>query len=180
MKKKTQPAAENHHDTALLVIDVQRGLFKKSTPIYQADELLKNIGALVDRAHRAGAPVFYVQHSDKRDLSEGSEGWQLHPQLHPTDTDHVIHKRHASAFQETDLEKALEARHIKSLVVTGLVTHGCVRATCIDAHRRGYKVILVKDGHGNFHKHAAELVKEWNQKLSERGIQIKPARETDF
>jgi nicotinamidase-related amidase len=77
MKKRTnaQPAAENHHGVALLVIDVQRGLFEKSTPVYQADELLKNISALVDRAHRAGAAVFYVQHSDQRDLRAGSEGW---------------------------------------------------------------------------------------------------------
>ncbi|MFZ2414275.1 MAG: isochorismatase family protein, partial [Candidatus Cryosericum sp.] len=65
--------------TTLLVIDVQRGLFEKSTPVYQGDLVLKNINALVDRAHAAGAPVFYVQHSTKTTLIEDSDAWQLHP-----------------------------------------------------------------------------------------------------
>ena len=42
------------HSTALLVIDVQRGLFSKTIPIYKADQLLDNIAALVARAQRAG------------------------------------------------------------------------------------------------------------------------------
>jgi len=43
---------------ALLIIDVQNGLFRKSSPIYQAESLLKNINTLVARADWAGAPVF--------------------------------------------------------------------------------------------------------------------------
>ena len=82
MKARTnaRPAAKHPKDVALLVIDVQQGLFAKSIPIYHADELLKNIGTLVDRAHRAQAPVFYVQHSSGKTLVEGSDEWQLHPQ----------------------------------------------------------------------------------------------------
>ena len=68
-------------DTALLVIDVQQGLFEKSHPIHKADQLLDNINALVVKAHTAGVPVFYVQHEDARDLAHGSKGWQLHPRL---------------------------------------------------------------------------------------------------
>ncbi len=63
---------------ALLIIDVQQGLFEQPTPIYKAGALLKNIGSLVDHAHRAGVPVFYGQHSDKRSLVKGSDEWQLH------------------------------------------------------------------------------------------------------
>jgi hypothetical protein len=44
---------ENQTKTALLVIDVQRDLFRKSHPIYRADELLNNINSLVERAHQA-------------------------------------------------------------------------------------------------------------------------------
>ena len=43
---------------ALLVIDVQKELFEKSTPIYAADQLLENICALIDQAHSAQVPVF--------------------------------------------------------------------------------------------------------------------------
>ena len=58
--------------TALLIVDVQRGLFRRPTPVYRADELLANINMLVDRAHRAAAPVFYVQHSGKTLLPIGT------------------------------------------------------------------------------------------------------------
>jgi len=182
MKARTseQPAVEDQRGTALLIIDVQRGLFVKSTPIYKADELLKNIGTLVDRAHRAGAPVFYVQHSDKRALVKGSDDWQLHPDLHPLDTDHIVHKQHGNAFEDTHLGQELKARNIGSLVVTGLVTHGCVKATCLGAKELGYRVILAQDGHSNFSKQAAKLVEEWNQKLSKAKIELRPTREIKF
>jgi nicotinamidase-related amidase len=164
-------------DVALLVIDVQKGLFDKSTPIYNAGKLLENINALVDCAHRAGAPVVYVQHANESWLAPGSEGWQLHPGLQPLGTDLAIHKRHGSAFQGTGLGKELEARGIGRLVVTGLVTHGCVKATCLDARKLGYRVILVKDGHSNFNKQAAEMIAEWNQKLSDGGVELKSTQD---
>jgi nicotinamidase-related amidase len=164
-------------DVALLVIDVQKGLFDKSTPIYNAGELLENINALADCAHRAGAPVFYVQHANESWLAPGSDGWQLHAGLRPLDSDCAVQKRHGSAFQGTGLGKELEARAISRLIVTGLVTHGCVRATCLDAVKLGYGVTLIKDGHSNFHKRAADVIAEWNQKLSQGGVELKSTQE---
>jgi nicotinamidase-related amidase len=165
------------NDVALLVIDVQKGLFDKSTPIYDAGRLLENINALADCAHRAGVPVFYVQHANESWLAPGSEGWQLHAGLRPLDIDGAVQKRHGSAFQGTGLGKELEARAISRLIVTGLVTHGCVKATCLDAVKLGYGVVLVKDGHSNFHKKAADVIAEWNQKLSEGGVELKSTQE---
>jgi len=182
MKARTskQPAVEDQKEMALLIIDVQQGLFAKSTPFYKADALLKNVGTLVDRAHRAGAPVFYVQHSDKRALVKGSDDWQLHPDLHPLDMDHIVHKQHGNAFEDTTLGQELKARNIGSLVVPGLVTHGCVKATCLGAKELGYRVILAQDGHSNFSKQAAKLVEEWNQKLSKEKIELRSTREIEF
>ena len=179
-KTSTRPATKLQKDIALLVIDVQQGLFAKSTPIYHADDLLKNIGTLVDRAHRAGAPVFYVQHSSDKILVRGSDEWQLHPRLRPLKKDGIIHKQHGSAFQDTPLAGELEARHIRRLVATGLVTHGCVQATCMDASQRGYQVTLDSDGHSNFHKQAARVIAEWNRKLGDGIVQLKPTRDIDF
>ncbi len=165
------------NDVALLIIDVQKGLFDKSTPIYNAGKLLENINALADCAHRAGVPVFYVQHANESWLAPGSDGWQLHAGLRPVATDCAIQKRHGSAFQGTGLGKELEARAISRLIVTGLVTHGCVKATCLDALKLGYGVTLVKDGHSNFHKQAVDVIAEWNQKLSESGVELKSTHE---
>ncbi len=160
---------------ALLVIDMQRGLFAKRTPIYQAEQLLANVNALAARAHESGVPVFYVQHTDKRDLAEGSDGWQLHPALEPQPEDGRIRKRHGSAFQETPLAQQLQAEGITRLVVTGLVTHGCVKATCLDAVRLGYHVTLAADGHSSFSPQAAQLIEEWNRKLAEAGVTVRPS-----
>ncbi len=180
-KRATSPREIGKQDrAALLVIDVQKELFDKATPIYQADELIENINALVARAHKGGIPVIYVQHSSKNILIEGSDGWKLHPGLKPRREDLIVHKHHGDAFEDTCLSQELESRHITQLVITGLVTHGCVRATCLVAHKLGYRVVLVKDGHSSYHKYAARLIEEWNQKLSDGIAEVKAAREVDF
>jgi len=165
---------------ALLIIDVQKGLFRKSTPIYKAEDLLRNIQTLVDRAHLAGAPVFYIQHSDQKALVMGSADWQLHAGLFPAEADIIIHKRHGNSFEDTTLEQELKSRDIDSLVIMGLVTHGCVRATCMGAKNLGYRVILVEDGHSSYSKQAAQLIEEWNQKLSNENVDLKLTRDIGF
>ncbi len=170
---------ENTKKTALLVIDVQQGLFGKSTPIYQAETLLKNITTLVERAHQADVPVVYVQHADKT-LIEGSDVWQLHPQLQPQPQDLHIHKHHGNAFEDTPLGEELQKRGVTCVMVTGLVTHGCVRATSLGAKEAGYEVILVGDAHSSYHKKAAEVIVEWNQKLAAQGIEVQTTEEINF
>lgn len=167
--------------TALLVIDVQLGLFQKSTPVYHAQATLANINSLIARARLAGAPVVYVQHSNDSFLKKDTPGWQLHPDLlAPGFEDLRIYKSHASSFEKTALEQELEARHIGRLVLTGLVTHGCVKAACLDACQRGYRVTLAADGHSSFSKDAAALINEWNDKLQQVGAQVFPAIEIAF
>ena len=168
------------NNTALLVIDVQQGLFRKSTPIYKAEELLENINLLVARAHGEGIPVFYVQHSDNRTLVKGSQDWQLHPELHPQRIDSIIHKLHGNAFEDTNLDELLKSQNITDLVVTGLVTHGCVKATCLGARQLGYRVLLVKDGHSSYSKDAARLIEQWNQKLSSQSCNLRSTLQIEF
>ena len=173
-------AKQRGEKIALLVIDMQNGLFRKSTPIYNEGTLLATICALIGRAHQVGAPVIYVQHSDKNALVEGTQAWALHPQLQPEAGDLVLRKRHPNSFQDTPLEAELEARQVGVLVVTGLVTHGCVRATCVGASALGYQVILAQDGHSNYHKEPVLLIEETQAKLQEQGIRLAAAREISF
>ena len=170
----------NEDHVALLVIDVQRGLFGKSTPIYEAERLLENINALIEWAHCAEAPVVYVQHNDKKGLLKGSEDWQLHPRLHVSDAYCVVDKHHGNAFEGTILHEALRSKGIRCVVITGLVTHGCVRATCLGAKELGYDVILASDGHSSYNKDAARLIEEWNQKLGEEAVELRPVAEITF
>lgn len=103
-----------------------------------------------------------------------SENWQLHPQLHVGEDDAVIHKTHGNAFKDTELKDELDARGIKNLVVTGLVTNGCVKATCIGGHDMGYRVILAEDAHSSYIKTAPRLISEWNRKLAEGTVDLYP------
>lgn len=166
--------------TALLVIDVQQELFQKSTPIYQAEQLLQNIVNLINRAHRASAPVIYIQHSSDQHLVKGSAEWQLHPRLQPENRDYIVHKLAGNAFEGTNLGEVLQANTITHLVITGLVTHGCVKATCMGALELGYKVTLVKDAHSNYNAQAADLIEKWNTQLASKGAVVKAAAEVDF
>lgn len=160
---------------ALLVIDVQQGLFRKSTPIYRAEPLLNTIATLIDRAHAAGALVVYIQHASAKVLPFGSADWQLHPRLHPGEGDLVVHKHHGNAFEDTSLHAELAGRGVGRVVVTGLVTHGCVKATCLGGLELGYEVVLAEDGHSSYSKDAARLIEEWNRKLGAAGAQVVPA-----
>jgi nicotinamidase-related amidase len=146
--------------TALLVIDVQQGLFKKSTPVYKASELIEKIYRLAERAHLAGVPVIYVQHNDQTALKKDSPEWHLHTGLKPLADDCHIFKQHGNSFEETNLGEILRAKNVTDLVITGMVTHGCVRATTIGALECGYNVTLVQDGHSSYSKDAADLIEK--------------------
>jgi len=174
--KKTKPTR-----TALLVIDVQRGLFERATPIYHPEEVLANINILVGRAHQAGVPVIYVQHANENTLVRDSNRWQLHPAIQPLEEERILHKRHPNAFEETPLDQELRARGVQQLIITGMLTHGCVRATYIGAHQLGYEVVLVEDSHSNFSQRALWLIRYWNRTLHESEIvTLKATREIQF
>ncbi|WP_165845029.1 cysteine hydrolase family protein [Candidatus Cryosericum terrychapinii] len=166
--------------TALLIIDVQCDLFEKSTPVYQGDLVLKNINTLVDRAHAAGAPVFYVQHSTKTTLIEGSIGWQLHPALKPRKTDHFIRKHRGNAFEDTRLKSDLDALRVSRIIVVGLVTDGCVQATCKGAHALSYDVTLVQDAHSTNSAGSGQIIDKWNTKLSRGIVRLQATADVDF
>ena len=129
--------------TALLVVDVQNGVV---TGAPRRDEVVANINVLVDRARSAGAPVVWVQHSDDG-LPQGTEEWELVPELVPDSAEPVVHKRYGDSFEATELEQLLAERRVGHLVVTGAQTDACIRSTIHGAFARGYDVTLVGDAH---------------------------------
>lgn len=166
--------------TALLVIDVQQGLFERAVPVYQAEQMLANINRLVAGAHRAGAPVIYIQHANDGFLASGSHAWQFHPQIQPTPADALIHKRHPNAFDDTTLQPTLQRLGVEALVVSGMVTHGCVRATCLGAVELGYRVTLAGDAHSNFHKKPVMMIQKVHAELAAAGVEIRPTADIHF
>ena len=175
----TNPVHEKSK-SALLVIDVQKEQFEASSPVYQADDLLRNINSLISKARQEGVPVFFIQHSADSYLKYGSDGWQLLPQIQPIAGEPVIHKRHPNSFEDTNLQEELSKRDVSVVVVTGLVTHGCVKATCLGALKEGYQVVLVSDAHSNFSKDALGMIEKWNRELSSKGATLVETNSVTF
>jgi nicotinamidase-related amidase len=165
---------------ALLVIDMQMGLFESSIPVHNARQLLANINALIEQARQHDVPVFFIQHSNEKIFVRGSDAWQLHPEIQPLDTEKVIHKSYRDAFFKTGLKMELEQLQVGELFIAGLVSEGCVKATVTGALERGYKVVLVSDGHSSNSTNPHLKVKKWNQELSERGSALVKAEDVDF
>lgn len=159
-------------ETALLVIDVQQGLFDRPEPVFRDATLLEVIKALVERAQNALVPVFYLQHENKGTLRRGSPAWQLHPALAPLPDDRVLAKRHGSAFKETALQSELSRLGITRIIVAGLVSNGCVAATCRGAMRLGYEVVLVADGHSTYGRNPETKIQECNRLLATAGVRV--------
>lgn len=130
-------------NTALLVVDVQNDVVANA---YQRDEVVANIGALVDKARAQHVPVIWVQHSDDN-LTEGSEGWQYVPELPRRASEPLVPKEHGDAFEDTILESELARRGVGRLVVAGAQTDACIRATLHGAFVRGYDTVLVANAH---------------------------------
>ena len=132
-------------DTALIIIDMQTALVDGSNPVYQLDTLLKNISTLITQARTTGTPIIYIQDNDVDEI--GSPGWQIHPTIAPDAGDLVIRKPETDAFYGTTLQRELELRGLKHLIITGCKTEVCIDATCRKAIDLGYQVTLVSDAH---------------------------------
>jgi nicotinamidase-related amidase len=72
------------------------------------------------------------------------------------ETDLQLEKRHASSFHGTDLNNWLRANHVDTVVVTGLTTSGCVRATAVDGLQNNYRVLVPREACGDRDEQAHE------------------------
>lgn len=139
-------------NTALLVVDVQQGMFSAEDPVDRGEELIGNIKALLDHFRENGGPVFFIQHDGPSGspLEPGTPGWNLHPALEPGDGERVFRKGFPDSFQETGLKEGLDRWGVKDLVVAGIQTEVCVDTTCRRAFSLGFRVILACDAHSTW------------------------------
>lgn len=162
-------------ETALLVVDVQNDFADPSgsLSVRGGEAVIPVLNAEIAEATAAGASVVYTQdwhpavtpHFAKDGgiwpvhCVAGSWGAALHPTLTvigPTVRKGVGGEDGYSGFavrepggedrHDTDLEPILRARHIRRVVIGGLATDYCVRATALDALARGFDTSVLTDG----------------------------------
>ena len=71
----------------------------------------------------------------------------------------MITKQYASAFFGTTLASTLTALGVDTLLIAGVSTSGCIRATALDACQHGFIPLVVRDAVGDRHPapHEANL-----------------------
>ena len=84
-----------------------------------------------------------IQQEDSIEIDE--EGYEIVREISPQKGDSVIIKSKPSAFFGTDLESILNYHKTDTVIVTGMVTSGCVRATVVDAFSYNYYVIVPEE-----------------------------------
>jgi nicotinamidase-related amidase len=134
---------ENRPNTALLVIDVQKGVVAAA---HERDAVVANVAGLVEKARGEQVPVVWVQHSDEA-LVDGSDEWRIVQELAPGESEPLIAKHYGDAFEGSDLEDVLSGLGVGRLIVVGAETDACIRSTLHGAITRGYDATLVKDAH---------------------------------
>jgi nicotinamidase-related amidase len=133
---------------ALIIIDVQRGLFDASPHPADADAVIARINKLSWNARNADIPVIFVQHEKSGStLQFGSTGWELEQHLHVESTDHKIRKTTPDSFQDTKLGELLSKLKVSRVIVCGYATEFCVDTTIRRAASLGYEVIIAADAH---------------------------------
>ncbi len=161
---------------ALILIDFVRAYFDESCELYaDVDEELASALRLVDLAREKNLPiiytnvvyqpgganggVFYKKAKPLQHFQQGGKMGEWPAGLTPRDNELVISKQYPSAFFGTSLAATLTSLNCDSLIITGLTTSGCVRATCVDCMSNGFIPTIVADACGDRHPdpHQANL-----------------------
>lgn len=137
---------------ALLIVDVQNGMFQEGEEVFQGDRLIQNLNDLLIRARSMEIPIFYVQHNETagKQLEHGTNSWEIHSSITPKSEDIIIQKTTPDSFFNTSLEQELKKQEIEHLIIAGIQTEVCVDTTCRRAFSMGYKVTLVSDTHSTW------------------------------
>jgi maleamate amidohydrolase len=157
---------------ALLVVDMIKGFTDPACPLgCDCPEVVAANAALLDAFHKLGLPVYFTtvvyHHEDHAPvfrkridalnvLTPDSQWVKVDDRLVVGNDDVLIEKQWASAFHKTELDEQLRQQGVDSLVVTGLTTSGCVRATAVDGLQYDYMVVVPREAVGDRNPDAHE------------------------
>ena len=145
---------------ATLIIDMQVDFFAHERLRQRRAALVTGTNDLVAMTREASAPVVWIKQEFSPDLSDamleakkkeirvvisGTPGALILPELDFRSSDHLVVKKRYSAFFGTELDRLLAKLRCTQLIVAGVNTHACVRATVLDAYQRDWNVVLAHE-----------------------------------
>ena len=140
-------------NTALLVIDMQKGFDDPAWGRRNNPEAETKVSALIAAWRAAKAPVIHVHHDSPSPsglLRSGTPGHAVKREALPLPGERVLRKTVNSAFIGTRLEAELRAMGVRSLAVVGLTTNHCVSTTARMAGNLGFKTFVAADATATF------------------------------
>lgn len=165
-----------HPTTALISIDVINDFYDPSGPNYYAgvEQTLAPVGRLLDAARSADRLVVHaverhrtgVHDAEQPKLpvhcQENSFAAAFFPGYGPVERagEVVVPKRRYSAFFATDLALLLHEQGVRCVVVAGVKTNVCIRATIQDAFAHGFEVVLPREATSSNRPHLEEAAVE--------------------
>jgi nicotinamidase-related amidase len=147
------------NDSALLVIDVQKGLDDPKWGQRNNPGAEENIVRLLDAWRKRNAPVFHFQHlSTEPDspLRPERPGCAIKEEVLPAGGERLMTKQVNSCFIGTKLEAELRAERIENVVLCGLTTDHCVSTTARMAANLGFRVAVVSDATATFERNGPD------------------------
>ncbi|UYM04663.1 isochorismatase family protein [Solicola gregarius] len=151
---------------AVLAIDLMAAYFTPGSAFcLPSRDCLESAARVVEVARVAGVPVIHTRVEFAPDavdggvfvqkvpalkaLAGGGELGRFMPEVAPRTGELVLVKQYASAFFGTTLASTLNAMRVDTVVIVGVSTSGCVRASAVDAIQHGYVPLVVRDAVGD-------------------------------
>ncbi|MEU5842169.1 isochorismatase family protein [Rhodococcus sp. NPDC047139] len=154
---------------ALVLVDPARAYTEPESPLYAGVEdaiaamlELRELSALADipvyltrvlydDAEGTLGGLFFRKVPALRCFLAGNPLAEFVPGFEPRTGETVLTKHYPSAFAGTSLAASLTARRIDTVLIAGLSTSGCIRATALDALQHGFVPVVVRDAVGDRH-----------------------------
>jgi maleamate amidohydrolase len=148
---------------ALIVVDMYNAFVDPDYPFSAsgAPATATEIADMLASFRRHGHPVFFtrarpeatpaargrwkVTATTRDPRMQSSEAYEIWPELAPAPGETVLEKTYPSAFFGTTLASQLVYHSVDTLIVTGTVTSGCVRGTCLDGFNLNYRVVVPEE-----------------------------------
>ncbi|MEU4705538.1 isochorismatase family protein [Nocardia salmonicida] len=151
---------------AVLVVDICAAYVTDGSPLRApVEDAVRAAAAVVAQARESGLPVIFTRVRFEPNGPDGGLFRRKVPVLRvfeqgnplgdflddpaPAPGDVVITKQYPSAFHATPLAATLAAQRVDTLVIVGLTTSGCVRASATDAMQHGFRPLVVADACGD-------------------------------
>ena len=151
---------------ALLIVDFINGFTDASTGLggdYSAE--LAVTARLLEEFRARALPVFFTTVAYEphlRDagqfivkvpalsiLVKGSEWVKVDDRIRPRTSERVVLKKYASSFFDTRLDMELKGLGVNTVVIVGVTTSGCIRASAVDSMQNGFRTVVVRDAVGD-------------------------------